>query len=115
MIVQACMLGQLILAKSLRSPVNPQQIMQTETPEPIAPQGVKESEVESLRRRVAELEAEVARLRGERSGELARLQDRLYWLERLEIEPEAMVRSGWLRWPLLLRVRLRHLRRRRSR
>jgi hypothetical protein len=95
--------------------VSAQQIMQTETSEPvIAPPG-GDRELASLRRRVAELEAEVSRLRGERSGELARLQDRLYWLERLEIEPEMLIRRGWIRWPLLLRVRLRHLRRRRAR
>jgi hypothetical protein len=89
--------------------------MQTETHEPLASGREGEPELMALRRRVAELEAELAGMRGERSGELARLQDRLYWLERLEIEPEVLVRRAWLRWPLMLRVRLRHLRRRRSR
>jgi hypothetical protein len=87
--------------------------MQTETPDPSSPPAQGSAGDSEAAARAAELEAELARLRGERSSQLARLQDRVYWLERYELEPESLVRITPLRWLLEARVRWRHFRKRR--
>lgn len=65
-----------------------------------------------MRRRLDDLEAEISRLRAERSGQLARAQDVIAQLERHDIDPERFLRKPWIRVYLGIRRRWRKLLRR---
>jgi hypothetical protein len=75
----------------------------------------RDTEVDELRTRVAELEAQLAQQTRRTNALLAQAQEKLYWLERWEVDlDKLMARPGAvraldvLRW---LRGRLRRLRR----
>jgi hypothetical protein len=61
-----------------------------------------QTEVETLRARVAELEQELADRTARANAAVAAAQDRLYWLDRWKIDPERVMATRAGRWAFLI-------------
>jgi hypothetical protein len=70
-----------------------------------------ESEVERLRARVTELEAELADRAARANAAVAAAEDRVYWLERWKIDLDAVMQQRRGRWALQLLEHARRARR----
>jgi len=69
-------------------------------------QEIGTSEIEALRARVAELEAELAEQTARTNAALARAQDRLYWLDRLNMDLNVTMRRPLVRLLVLLPLKI---------
>ncbi len=54
---------------------------------------VRDAELESLRERVAELESELSEQARRSAAVVARSQEKLYWLERWQVDLDAVMRK----------------------
>jgi hypothetical protein len=66
-----------------------------------------QAEVEALRARVAQLEAELAERTERANAALAAAQDRVYWLDRLRIDPDRVMASRPGQWALVVDAAVR--------
>jgi len=68
----------------------------------------RDAELATLRARVAQLESELAEQAASANAHIVALQRRMYWLDRLELDLDAMIgRRPWLAFVLMAPLKVR--------